>query len=63
MTAKQKKAYLKNPNVCPCCGSKLISTGFIQVDGKYAWCEVSCSDCQEIWSDVYTLTAVEDVED
>lgn len=63
MTKKQKEAYLKNPEKCPYCGSTVISADPMEVDEKHAWREVECSNCQETWNDVYTLTDVEDVED
>jgi transposase-like protein len=42
-------------NLCPYCGSTDISGGSFTVDGPTAHQEVSCSECDEEWTDTYTL--------
>ena len=60
LTKEQKENYLKEGGgICPFCKSPDISGGQVQVEGTEAWQEVSCSDCDERWRDVYKLAFVE----
>jgi len=62
LTKEQKETYLKDPYCCPYCKSKNIEAGSIEANEGWAWQEVVCFDCHLRWRDVYTLTAVEDIE-
>ena len=63
LTEEQKRAYMQNTaNLCPFCKSWDIEGSPIEADGRYAWQEATCSECQEQWRDVYTLAFVEDIE-
>ena len=55
ITAKQKKAYLKNSSHCPFCKSTDITGESIEVDGNLAWQEIGCNKCGKIWFDYYKL--------
>lgn len=60
MTPDLKESYLQSPYPhCPYCGSDDIVGGFIDVAYNQAFQVVSCSNCGEEWSDIYTLTGVE----
>jgi len=65
LTAKQKKAYLVTKGVsCPFClchdiEGEATSTDY---DGSCRQ-RVTCRACGQVWVDIYTLTAVEDVEE
>ena len=62
LTEEQKKAYMKDAaNLCPFCKSPDISGGPVEIDGREAWQEVSCNECNEQWRDVYVLSFVEDI--
>ena len=60
LTAEQKEAYLKDSGKCPRCKSTDITGDSIEVDGDSAWQNVSCSECNETWTDVYTLSYIDD---
>ena len=63
LTQEQKKAYMEGgANLCPFCKSADITGGSIDIDGREAWQEVSCNECNEQWRDVYKLAFVEDSE-
>lgn len=60
LTEKQKKEYLKNPNLCPFCKSENIhieDRNF--VDGNYMFQKIWCSACDRNYSETYRLTDVE----
>lgn len=60
MTKKQKKDYLKDSTRCPYCHSDNIASDNIQADGIMVYSNVECSDCGKSWSDIFTLTNVEE---
>jgi hypothetical protein len=43
----------------PYCGGDVISGGRVEVEGRHATQEVDCFDCGATWGDVYTLSAVD----
>lgn len=53
-----KEQYLKSPGVCPRCGSWDISGLKVEIDGDTSTQDVSCSDCDLCWTDVYTLSDI-----
>ena len=54
LTQDQKKQYMDGgANLCPFCKSADISGGQVEIDGREAWQEVSCNECQGEWRDVY----------
>jgi formate dehydrogenase maturation protein FdhE len=60
LSAEQKAAYLKTDGQqCPLCGSDDISAGSVDIEGGSAVQEVTCSECDTVWNDRYTLTDVE----
>jgi transcription elongation factor Elf1 len=64
LTKEQKEKYLKNgTNLCPFCESSDIVGGSVEIDGAVAWQEVSCSECGEVWQDVYKFAFVETQEE
>jgi len=51
--------YLKNPGVCPYCGSSDVqSDGIEPVDMRQASDHVVCLNCNGEWRDNYTMTSV-----
>lgn len=65
LTAKQKKAYLVTKGVCcPFCLCHDIEGEITHndYDGSYRQ-RVTCHACGRVWVDVYTLTAVEELEE
>jgi len=62
LTEKQKAEYIKNPCHCPDCGDHDIEGGPIEADVKTAWQEVLCNGCHFEWTDIYTLTDIEETE-
>ncbi len=44
--------------LCPFCQSHDITGGVITIDNGIASQDASCSDCNEEWTDLYSLTGV-----
>lgn len=59
LTEKQKKTYLKNPNVCPSCESEEVESTDKWEDMLCIYEEWHCKDCDKWWIETYTLTNVE----
>jgi transposase-like protein len=55
---KLRKEYLKNPNVCPFCGSTNITDEHAEFDGNSASRPVACEECNKEWVEELTLTHV-----
>jgi len=55
---KLRKEYLKNPNVCPFCGSTNITAEHAEFDGNSASRPVACEECNKEWVEELTLTHV-----
>lgn len=43
---------------CPFCWSDDIGGGAVNIEGGKAFQHLSCNDCAEQWTDVYTLTCI-----
>jgi transposase-like protein len=63
LTRVKKKKYMdKGGNECPFCGSTKVEVSrSFDADGLSAWRDVSCIDCKKEWTDVYTLTDIEEI--
>lgn len=61
MEKKTIEEYIKNPSLCPFCGSEDISGGSIEVDSGGAWQEVCCANCSNNWYDLYQLVGYKEV--
>jgi Zn ribbon nucleic-acid-binding protein len=60
LTFKSKTDYVRaGGNHCPYCGSEDITGSHMEVDGRDAWQEVTCTNCGRDWRDVYRLADVE----
>ena len=59
LTPKQKKKFLKNPSVCPFCGSNDIEGKLPEIDCGACWQSVSCVACKRKWDEIYKLVDVE----
>ena len=59
LSATAKAKYLQNPGHCPVCAANQIDGSQIEVDGKQARQEVTCTACGFRWEDIYTLTTIE----
>ena len=54
------KKYLKyNGQLCPVCNSNDLSAGTICIDADTALQAIDCSQCCSTWTDLYTLTTIE----
>jgi len=52
-----EKIYINDGGIyCPFCGSENLSADNIEADDKIAWCYISCTDCDEVWLNEYTLS-------
>lgn len=59
LTKEQKQKYLESGGAkCPHCDSTDIDGGSMQTDSNIAWQNISCNDCEEVWTDIYTLTEI-----
>ena len=57
------ESYIKGKGLCcPFCGSESIQGGFIQVEAGEALQEMSCSQCEGKWQDLYRLVDVTPLE-
>ena len=61
LTAKQKKAYLKDSSKCPFCGSDNIGGDGVEIGDNQAEQIVTCNDCEHSWRDIYVLKKVEGI--
>jgi hypothetical protein len=62
LTKEQREKYLRYPGNCPYCGSYEVSYEKVTFDSSKVWHEISCSRCNKRWADVYSLTAIEEIE-
>jgi hypothetical protein len=54
-----KETYLKAKGlICPYCRGESIEGGFIQVEAGEAFQDMTCSQCDNKWQDVYRLVDV-----
>ena len=64
LTEEQKAKYVKGGGYsCPYCGSDDITAGAYDWDGSGVCQVVTCGKCDKEWTDVYTLTAIEEAEE
>lgn len=55
--------YASNGGVaCPCCDSRNIEGGAIEIDYGAAWQEVTCKACGATWNDEYDLIGYSKLE-
>lgn len=60
ITSEQEKQYIKKGGVqCPVCGNYDIQGNSIYIDSGSASQKVLCPNCDTEWTDVYTLTSIE----
>ena len=57
--------YLSDPNSCPFCDSDNVAAGNdADFSDIKAWRNVRCNDCEEEWTEEFTITNVQvDTED
>lgn len=56
--------YLKNPNFCPYCETKGVTTyNRLVAEIDFAWSVIECLSCLRRWKEIYSLTAIEELED
>jgi hypothetical protein len=64
LSEEAARAYVASGGArCPYCGDDGISGGPVEIDGGCAWQEVDCPACGATWHDVYTLAAVDVLDD
>jgi len=61
MTKEQEQKYIKNPTYCPYCNSRNLDAEVLHLDGNQAYTNVECSNCKKEWTEIYTLTHIEEV--
>lgn len=63
LTDEQRAAYIAGGGTaCPFCGSIVLSGDVVEVDAGTARQDIDCTGCGVGWTDVYTLTAIENIE-
>ena len=62
LTKKQKKSYLREYGHCPYCKSSNIEGAQYDYNGNQIYQDIYCLTCNKVWTDIYTLTDVEDKE-
>lgn len=61
LTPAAREQYVKHAyGKCPYCGSRDIVGDSLEVDGNQVTQPVSCSECERSWTDVYTLTGIDE---
>jgi transcription elongation factor Elf1 len=56
-TTKQlEQQYLKNPNICPFCGSSNISADRPETDYNQVTINVDCDNCNKNWVEEFKMT-------
>lgn len=64
MKVMTEGAYVeKHGLVCPHCRSDDIEGGPVEIEDDYAFQEVSCSNCNASWNDVYELVGYSNLTD
>ena len=57
-----RKKLMDDSNHCPKCGSDDITVFDSGADYKIKWDDVRCNKCDQTWSEIYTLTDVEELD-
>jgi hypothetical protein len=61
LTYEQKQEYIKKGgNSCPHCKALDIKGGDVEMDGDTLRQKVVCCECKAEWTDVYTLTDIDE---
>ena len=64
LTDEQKRDYIDNFGTrCPYCDSEEIEGGSWDLGVGQFWQNIVCHTCKKEWTDIYTLTAVEEYEE
>lgn len=64
MTQEQAESYLASGGtVCPMCESENLVMGQTDVAQGMVFIPVHCQDCNEEWTDEYSLTGITEVEE
>ena len=64
MNYKQKDYYIRHKGVrCPFCHGNNLSCNSIFGDGEEATQDIKCLECGKVWTDIYTLTDVEEIQE
>jgi hypothetical protein len=64
MTQEQAESYLASGGtVCPMCESENLVMGQTDVAQGMVFIPVHCQDCNEEWTDEYSLTGVTEIEE
>lgn len=60
LTAAQRAAYLASGGrVCPFCDAEYSQEGgLVEIDENQAHQDVTCTECDESWTNVYTLSDI-----
>ena len=58
---EREQKYLRNEgSKCPYCGEETIEGhGSVEIDNGRAWQKVGCTECENNWIDIYTLTGMQ----
>jgi hypothetical protein len=49
-------------NRCPVCQGGTLSGEPIEIDGRHAWQDVYCQDCEATWQDWYVLQGYDNLD-
>lgn len=62
LSNEEKKYIEEGGTKCPHCDSDNLEGGYINIDDGSAWQAVTCQDCCSEWTDIYTLTGIENLK-
>ena len=64
ITKSDIKSYIRSNGIkClnPECSGNDLQGGPVEIDGGEAWQEVTCSECGRMWTDIYKLSGVSNI--
>jgi len=50
---KRKAKPVKGWELCPICQSPQVEGGYVEIEGPYAYQQVTCLTCQASWGEEY----------
>ena len=62
ITEEIKAKYLANPTICPFCDSKNLEADESSYTETTTYNKVQCEDCKVEWTEVYTVSNIENAE-
>ena len=62
LSTEHIEKYVRDPEHCPFCDSNELLAGELIPEGFSVWREIECEDCHAEWTEVFTLSTIEDAK-